>query len=51
MSLYQLRAQAGLPSDIDILGRDSGPCLLRKPVTEGVVAEEGHDANFAVETL
>jgi hypothetical protein len=32
-------------------GRDSGPWLLRKPVAECVVAEEGHDANLAIETL
>jgi hypothetical protein len=32
-------------------GKRLTACLLRKPVAEGVVAEEGHDANFAVETL
>jgi hypothetical protein len=32
-------------------GRDSGVCLLRKPVAECVVAEEEHEANFAIETL
>jgi hypothetical protein len=32
-------------------GRDSGVCLLRKPVAECVVAEEDHEANFAIETL
>jgi len=33
------------------LERGSGPCLLRQPVAEGVIAEEGHDPDFAVETL
>jgi hypothetical protein len=38
-------------SDIGIWGRGSVLCLLSKPVAEGVVAEEGYDADFAVETL
>jgi hypothetical protein len=39
------------PSDIGIWGSGSVLCLLSKPVAEGVVAEEWHDADFAVETL
>jgi hypothetical protein len=27
------------------------PRLLRQPVSEGVMAEEGHDPDFAAETL
>jgi hypothetical protein len=38
-------------SDIGISGRGSVLCLLSKPVAESVIAEEAHDANFAVETL
>ncbi len=38
-------------SDIDIWGGGAVLCLLSKPVAQGVVAEKGHDADFAVETL
>jgi hypothetical protein len=38
-------------SDIGLWERGSVRCLLRKPIAESVVAEEAHDANFAVETL
>jgi hypothetical protein len=38
-------------SGIDIWGGGSALYLLSKPVADGVVAEKGYDADFAVETL
>jgi hypothetical protein len=38
-------------SGIDSWGGGPVLCLLSKPVAKGVVAEKGHDADFAVETL
>jgi hypothetical protein len=37
--------------DLGLCGSVAGWCLLRKPVAQGVGAEEAHEANFAVETL
>ncbi len=34
-----------------VWGGGSEMRLLSKPITEGIEAEEGHDTNFAVETL
>jgi hypothetical protein len=41
----------GHRSDLGVCGRRSVRRLLSQPVAEGVIAEEGHDTDFAVETL
>jgi hypothetical protein len=37
--------------DLGVWGRRCVRCLLSQPIAEGVIAEEGHDTDFAVETL
>lgn len=41
----------GHGSDLGVWGRRSMRCLLSQTVAEGVIAEEGHNTDFAVETL
>jgi hypothetical protein len=37
--------------DLGVWGRGSVRCLLSQPIAEDVIAEEGNDIDFAVETL
>ena len=41
----------GHRSDLGVWGRRSVRCLFSQTVAEGIIAEKGHDTDFAVEAL